>query len=437
MEIRTKLEQALKKFKYDYSFYGNLLSIINLNIDYSGIYCPTAGVGINPISKDLCMFFSSEFIKQLSIEELVFIIHHEILHISHGHLNDYTDKLINKEDKKIINIAKDLCINQLIKETPVKGGVFYSDFSKEFPDLLPFKSWVYYYDYIKQQLKKEEKEQDKGDMKGVGGGCSGEEGESKEGEGESSGGESKGKKGKMGRLLSKFVQDAHDIQEQLEKLLGRKLTAEEIQSIIAEYGKRALIKAKLQYSDLPGSIKEMIDNLKKLKSAFDIKDYIHNSIKKTKAVDAAKKTWKRPNKNYGFLSKGKKPLRLPKVCIYEDRSGSISLEEIEKFYNIIRDVIKVTNSSVTVKLFHTRIFKTETLNKKSGYIKESESGGTNLTEVINDIPKNGHDLNIILTDGCYDNVTCNKIPETIFIISKDGDENHPLKRLGKTVKMVS
>jgi hypothetical protein len=58
------------------------------------------------------------------------------------------------------------------------------------------------------------------------------------------------------------------------------------------------------------------------------------------------------------------------------------------------------------------------------------------------ILKRKPDLSIILTDGCYSNVEVEKwmkpgekFPQCLFIISKGGTEDHPLKRLGDTVKV--
>jgi hypothetical protein len=52
------------------------------------------------------------------------------------------------------------------------------------------------------------------------------------------------------------------------------------------------------------------------------------------------------------------------------------------------------------------------------------------------------DLSIILTDGCYGDVPVEgwlrpgeKFPQLLWIISKDGDVNHPLKRFGETIKI--
>ena len=61
---------------------------------------------------------------------------------------------------------------------------------------------------------------------------------------------------------------------------------------------------------------------------------------------------------------------------------------------------------------------------------------------MRDIAKRRGDLNIVLTDGYYDNVEVEKLigpndkfPQRLFIISREGESNHPLKRLGQTIKI--
>jgi hypothetical protein len=62
---------------------------------------------------------------------------------------------------------------------------------------------------------------------------------------------------------------------------------------------------------------------------------------------------------------------------------------------------------------------------------------------MQDILKRKADLNIVLTDGCYGDVPVEQwmqpgeiFPTTLFIISKDGTTEHPLRRFAtQTVKI--
>ena len=95
--------------------------------------------------------------------------------------------------------------------------------------------------------------------------------------------------------------------------------------------------------------------------------------------------------------------------------------------------------------FHTALYKDGPYKIGTKITREDiQSGGTDLTPVMASILKRKPDLSIILTDGCYGDVPVEqwmrpgeKFPQTLFIISKDGTEDHPLKRFGQTIKIPS
>jgi predicted metal-dependent peptidase len=71
-----------------------------------------------------------------------------------------------------------------------------------------------------------------------------------------------------------------------------------------------------------------------------------------------------------------------------------------------------------------------------------QSGGTDLTATLKDAFTRRGDLTIAITDGCYEKVDWEswlrpgeQPPQILWIISKGGDENHPMKNLGDTVKV--
>jgi hypothetical protein len=69
-------------------------------------------------------------------------------------------------------------------------------------------------------------------------------------------------------------------------------------------------------------------------------------------------------------------------------------------------------------------------------------GGTCLESTLKRIHETKPNLSIIITDGCYSDVKYEEwmrpgqhMPQVLWIISKDGVENHPLARLGQTIKI--
>ena len=69
-------------------------------------------------------------------------------------------------------------------------------------------------------------------------------------------------------------------------------------------------------------------------------------------------------------------------------------------------------------------------------------GGTCLKNSFEDIAKRRPDLAVFVTDGCYGDVEfekmvppTSKFPQTLFIISREGTKDHPIKRAGMTIQI--
>jgi hypothetical protein len=70
-------------------------------------------------------------------------------------------------------------------------------------------------------------------------------------------------------------------------------------------------------------------------------------------------------------------------------------------------------------------------------------GGTSLESSLKQVMQKNSDLAIFITDGYYDNVQVEswlkpgqKFPQVLFVISSGGTSEHPLKRIGNTVKII-
>jgi len=101
------------------------------------------------------------------------------------------------------------------------------------------------------------------------------------------------------------------------------------------------------------------------------------------------------------------------------------------------NILALMNATCDVAFFHTNVYGTQKMKKGSVInYADMESGGTELTPVIEDINKSSNDLFIVITDGCYSDVSVETSKKVIFLISKNGYAEHPLKRMGKTVQHV-
>ncbi|NBU14776.1 MAG: hypothetical protein EBT35_09305, partial [Alphaproteobacteria bacterium] len=124
-------------------------------------------------------------------------------------------------------------------------------------------------------------------------------------------------------------------------------------------------------------------------------------------------------------------------------SGSISVEEANEFLEIVDQFLRVGARRCRLGFFHTDLYKDEDYKLGTRIDRgQIQSGGTDLTPVMKEIIKRDDDLSIIITDGCYSDVPVEtwlkpgqKIPQILFIISKGGDEKHPLRRFGETIKI--
>lgn len=125
MTNQESLAKSSKELILKEPFYGLLLMSLNKIWDkkiVSGGH-PTAGVCINRINYELRIH--PEFWEGLTPIQRLGILKHELLHIGFFHLTDYKEYL----DKKVLNIAMDIEINQYIDRTWLpKEGCFLENF---------------------------------------------------------------------------------------------------------------------------------------------------------------------------------------------------------------------------------------------------------------------------------------------------------------------
>ena len=84
----------------------------------------TCAVGIGPSGR-LCFFYDPEFLKKISLPELVLVYEHEVYHLILDHIPRYLDLisgLVSKEEKRrykaAMNTAADLADNELMRQEP-------------------------------------------------------------------------------------------------------------------------------------------------------------------------------------------------------------------------------------------------------------------------------------------------------------------------------
>lgn len=210
--------------------------------------------------------------------------------------------------------------------------------------------------------------------------------------------------------------------------------------------KRAMVKSSAGYDDLPANIKELLDDIKARRAELNYKALILAAIKRSASGHERKSTWSRKSRRYGNLAPGTKVGDLPKLDMHADTSGSISREELAVFFDIIDEFLKVGSRKTTVNLFSDSLYYSDKyrLGDRSSLERINSNvkmGGTCLESTLRHIVEARSDLAIIITDGYYGDVNYEswlkpgqKMPQVLWIISSGGTEEHPLKRLGQTVK---
>lgn len=433
------LATAIFNCTKQYPFLGSVLQC--LNITY-GHQIPTAGIMFNNDLKRWDMIINPKFYcHKLDDMGRQAVLIHELYHITHKHPLRVPFLKISPRKRMIMNIAADMAINQFIKglptgcqQCPPKGSgkpctnemcpgycIDVADYHDEVVDpktkAKTKKPWdlnqtmEYYYEKLITRFDDPDKDdnQDQGQGGNAGGGA---------------------QSGELPDTIDEHMWDG---------------SAEEKDMLDAteELVKRAMVKQRLSYDDLPGHIKELLEEIKTRREELNYRALINSAIKKHASGHNRKSTWTRRSKRFGNKAPGTKIGDLPKLHFFIDTSGSISIEEANEFLEIVDNFLKTGSRKCRLNLFHTDNYYGE--EYKLGFRLDRgmiQSGGTDLAASMKDIAQRKPDLAVFLTDGCYGDVAAEQFlppnaifPQCLFIISKQGTTEHPLKRFGETIKI--
>lgn len=433
--------QALATVIYEcctktHQFMGAVLQSLTINYSHQ---IPTAGILFNTDAKHWEMLINPYFFcKKLNAEQRKAVLLHELSHILHKHPLRVPFLKISPRKRVLMNIAADMAINQFIKNIPdgcpqctpydpdnaqpcpndmcPGRGIFLRDFydiDDKTKARIPWKAnqtMEHYYEKLLTRFRDPEDGEGKGDGNAGGG----------------------AETGDLPQTIDEHLWDNGAVEEK------------DMLDATEELAKRAMVKARLDYDSLPGTVKELLEDIKARRAELNYKQLIMQAMKRHASGHDRDFTWTRPSKRYGNKARGTKVGELPKLEIYLDSSGSISIEELNGFLEVVDQFLRVGSRKCNLGFFHTQLYKFDKYKMGAKVKREDiESGGTDLTPVMKQILTNKADMAIIVTDGCYGDVPCEqwmkpgeKFPQTLFVISKDGTADHPLKRFGsETVKI--
>lgn len=386
-EKKKALESSLYYFLNQQPFMGGMLQ--ELTVKYS-TQVPTAGITFDKKTSEFLIYLNPDFFCALSSNERVAVLHHEILHFTNKHLFRLPFLNAPEEERTLYNIAGDMSINQYINDLP-KECVNVKDWTHTVSGKLQpfptFRSMEEYYELIKNNKKENE---DK---------------------------------------LNGFKEfDVHDWEGMDEETKQKML--DEAKKLI----KRTIDKTNYDHSRVPDSIKDLLQEIETAASGLNYRQILRNAIKKSVSCTDRQATWKRPNKRYGVVSPGSMMGNLPHLAFFNDSSGSISVTEQNQYLRIMDEFLAVGSRRCTLAFWHTSMYYKKPYRKGQEITPDLiQSGGTDVTCVLQEIKETKPDLSIILTDGYYDRANVEIKSEIIWIISKGGNKNHPMINVGKTI----
>jgi predicted metal-dependent peptidase len=178
-----------------------------------------------------------------------------------------------------------------------------------------------------------------------------------------------------------------------------------------------------------------LQDIEARRAELNYRQLILAAIKKHASGFDREYSWSRRSRRFGSKAPGTRNGDLPFLANYIDTSGSISIQEANDFLEIIDNFLRVGSRKCQLNLWHTSLYYSERYRLGDRLDKSVfESGGTDLEDTMRHIQKHQPDLSIILTDGCYCDVDVESwlrpgehFPQTLFIISRDGTEDHPFK----------
>jgi predicted metal-dependent peptidase len=399
-EIRAQMEkefvdvdvksQCLATSIYETSktnpFMGSVLQ--SLTITYSH-QLPTAGIMFNTDAKRWDMLVNPYFFcKKLNGPQRKAVLVHELSHITHKHPLRVPFMKISARKRMLMNIGADMAINQYIKDLP-KGcntcsptGALptaactnemcpghcidvkdYFDTDDKTGAKTPWPINQTMESYYERLIKRfEDPDKEDGDGSGDGQGNAG------------GGAETSDLPGTIDEHMWDGAGDEKEMLDATEELV-----------------KRAMVKARLSYDDLPGHVQDLLEDIKTRRAELNYKALILLAMKKHANGHNRKGTWTRKNKRLGFKAPGTKVGDLPKLELHLDTSGSISTEELNEFLEIVDQFLKVGARKCNMSFFHTALYGRQQYKMGTKIDKnEIQSGGTDLKRHLHSQRRSKH-----------------------------------------------
>jgi predicted metal-dependent peptidase len=316
----------------------------------------TMGVSID--KGRIYLYYAPEFLDELTVDELVSIMEHEVLHLVMEHVFRCKHR-----QKEMWNVAADIAINQMIDNLPAKKknpktGQIEGPLSHKDYNLPENKPAEFYYNALMKDAKL---------VKiaiGMANGTAGGKGQE-----QLPGG---------GKVI-----DNHD---NWNKGNGNKGPSELEKEIVRQAVAEAYEECQKRQGHLPGGLEQAIKEwMKKPEIPWQIllRQFVGRLIKA-----GHKSSWRRTSRRLGDIARGKVPTRTVKIGLAIDTSGSISTNDFNEFMGEIKGIQSSYKSDITVMECDAAVQKTYTLKPYSKVdTKFKGRGGTDFSPVFEEIDK--------------------------------------------------
>lgn len=380
-EVQKKLSKACAQLMIKHPFFGSLVYQHELTLTDQ---IPTAAA-----DRSHRMMFNPEFVDSCDLQELIFLVAHEVMHIVFAHLARRGSR-----DPELWNIAADAVINELLAKEGVgrviDGGVRLEGADEETAENI--------YAKLAQNAKPQ------GGL-GVGAGDG-------------------GGKGYSGSLTIKDLTDAGDGED-------KPMTDAEVRAEIME-GKlkigQAAAMARVQ-GKMSGNLGRFIENI--LSSKLPWYELLERFM-----VGKAEQgyNWSRPNRrmlNVAYMPSRAKYPSMGEVVIGIDVSGSISDMEIRQYLGHCKAIFELCRpSKVYVVYCDTEVKAVDEFDKWDEVEprKNLWYGGTYMPAIMDWIERTeiSPDVCVTFTDGYTDYPRADQVPcELLWVLSTDYKPSNP------------
>lgn len=317
------------------------------------------------------------------------VLMHEFYHLVYGHV---TTRLPEGGMSKLWNIATDLAINTHIPdELPPMACV---PGRAAFEELAPGLSAEAYYKLLQQEAESKDDSGESGE--GDDGQDEGDEGDgSSEGQDEGDDGDSSGSSGGMGDQETLDDHSGWGEGEGDDAAVNQQIAEERLKEMMKKAAEEASSRG---WGSVSAGVRQTI--MERITTKVDWRKVLQSFVKASQKA-SRRSTVRRINKRFPYIHAGKRAIRVARVAISIDQSGSVSNEMLVAFFSELESLAKY--AEFVVVPFDTRVDEDLVFTWKKGEKKQWERvmcGGTCFDAPSKYVNDNSFDGHIVLTDMC-------------------------------------